>query len=82
MSHFTFAVQELAVANGDTNIYRLAKRLQVPDSRAKQLWNGDKLTKIHKDTIALICDAYDCTPNDFIKRVSNGTKTPRSKTRK
>lgn len=67
MSQYVFAVKDLAIENGDTSIYRLAKRLNVHDKRAGQLWRG--VTRIHQDTVALICDAYDCTPNDFIRKV-------------
>lgn len=65
MVAYTFAVRELAEERGDTTFYRLARRLQLTDSRARQLWNG--VTSMHQDTIALICDAYGCTPNDFIR---------------
>jgi DNA-binding Xre family transcriptional regulator len=82
MSKYTVAVQELAISRGDTNQYRLAKRLGIPDSRASQLWNGHRLTKIGLDTIARICDAYGCTPNDFITPVPEATAPARPKPRK
>jgi DNA-binding Xre family transcriptional regulator len=80
MSVYTFAVRELAAAHGDTTFYRLARRLKITDSRARQLWGG--VTRMQLDTIALLCDAYGCTPNDFIKPVANGGKPARPRSRK
>ncbi len=67
MGGYTLAIGHLAVAHGDVNIYRLAKRLGVPTCRAKKLWSGDAAAAITLETIALVCRAYNCTPNDFIR---------------
>ena len=76
---YVFAVRELAEANGDSNIYRLARRLGVTDSRASQLWNGSRLSRIGRETIALVCSAYGCTPNDFIRPATGGAKLAAAK---
>jgi DNA-binding Xre family transcriptional regulator len=82
MSEYVFAVRELAVANGDDNIYKLSVRLQVTYSRAKKLWGGAKMSSIGRTTISRLCNAYACTPNDFIKPLEVSAKSARTKARK
>lgn len=83
MLEYTFAIRELAVAHGDKNIYQFSKRLGVTYSRAKKLWHGEEMTKIGKDTISLLCEAFSCTPNDFIKPLApvGGRTSRKSATR-
>jgi DNA-binding Xre family transcriptional regulator len=59
-------IRDLAKRNGIESVYRLARRLNVTDTRARQLWNSEDLTSISVKTIALICETFECTPNDFI----------------
>lgn len=80
MVEYTFAVQELAKSRGDIKIYRLAKRLGVSDSRARQLWDG--VASMSDKTVSLICNAYDCTPNDFIKPAAKPNRAARKNTKK
>lgn len=80
MIEYVYDVQGLAKSHGDMNKYRLARRLGVSDSRAGKLWDG--VTGMRDKTITLICNAYGCTPNDFIKPVTRGAKGVRSKSQK
>lgn len=80
MPGYYFAVRELAEDHGDNTFYKLARRLSLTDSRARQLWNGVK--KMADDTVTLICDGYNCTPNDLLRRRAEPAKAVRRSPRK
>jgi DNA-binding Xre family transcriptional regulator len=59
-------IKDLAEKHGIKNAYQLARRLNMTDVRARQLWNSEQFTSIAVKTIAAICESFNCTPNDFI----------------
>jgi DNA-binding Xre family transcriptional regulator len=66
-----FALREIAERRGITNAYQLQKVLQSPPSKASRLWKGE-MDSIAFDTLAALCAALKCKPNDLLRFEPNG----------
>jgi excisionase family DNA binding protein len=59
-------LQETARARGLTTAYTLQKALNCSPTMASRLWNG-RFKQIGIETIASLCDLFDCQPNDLFE---------------
>jgi excisionase family DNA binding protein len=59
-------LQETARARGLTTAYTLQKALDCSPTMASRLWNG-RFKQIGIETIASLCDLFDCQPNDLFE---------------
>jgi DNA-binding Xre family transcriptional regulator len=62
----------VAVPKGVTTAYQLAKFMSgagfdMYEAQASRLWKSKEFKRIALQTIADLCAAFDCTPNDLIK---------------
>jgi excisionase family DNA binding protein len=59
-------LQETARARGLTTAYTLQKALDCSPTMASRLWN-ERFKQIGIETIASLCDLFDCQPNDLFE---------------
>jgi DNA-binding Xre family transcriptional regulator len=59
-------LQETARTRGLTTAYSLQKALNCSPTMASRLWN-ERFKQIGIETIASLCDLFDCQPNDLFE---------------